>query len=64
MSIGLSTNIVVGLPPVQLVQLITRLTLTKIPSNSHDTAIVLKDGELILQTTAPVKDKIEYQLPT
>ena len=33
---------------VQLVHLTVMLTLGKFPSNSHDTPIALKDGELIL----------------
>ena len=37
---------------VQLVQLIVMLTLGKFPSNSHETPIALKDGELILHIKA------------
>ena len=33
---------------VQLIHLTVMLTLGKFPSNSHDTPIALKDGELIL----------------
>ena len=44
---------------VQLVHSTVMLTLGKFPSNSHDTPIVSKDGELILHIKASV---IQYVL--
>ena len=48
MIIGSSVMMEYGLKLlVQLVHLTVILTLGKFPSNSHDTPIALKDGELI-----------------